>query len=238
MKIVYPWGDHINIPITGTELFFMEGNLMKQYRKKIIITSILTLVPIIAGILLWDKMPDQIVTHWGSDNIANGWSSKMFAVFGMPLMLLAIHLFTIFVTLNDPKKKNIGSKMLNLVFWIIPVMSIITCLSIYGIAVGLDINIGFIVNILVGVLFIVIGIFMPSIKQNYTVGIKLPWTLNSEENWNKTSKFSGKLWIAGGASVILNAYFQSTFILFTIIIVISVIPVIYSFLLYKKHDSQ
>ncbi|MGB5823983.1 MAG: SdpI family protein [Proteocatella sp.] len=211
---------------------------MKQYRNIILITSILTVVPIIAGILLWDKMPDQVVTHWGSDNVANGWSSKTFAVFGIPLMLLAVHLFTVFITLNDPKKKNIGSKMLSMVFWIVPVISIITCLSIYGIAVGLNINIGFVINILIGALFIVIGIYMPSIKQNYTVGIKLPWTLNNEENWDKTSKFSGKLWVAGGVSALVNSYFQSTFILLIIITVISVIPVIYSFLLYKKYDSH
>jgi len=156
------------------------------------------------------------VTHWGSDNIANGWNSRTFVVFGIPLMLLAIHLFTVFITLNDPKRKNIGSKMLSMVFWIVPVISIITCLSIYGIAVGLNINIGFVINILMGFLFIVIGIYMPSIKQNYTGGIKLPWTLNSEENWDKTSIFSGKLWVAGGLSALLNSYFQSTLILLII----------------------
>ena len=207
---------------------------MKQHKKIIIITSILTLIPMIAGIIMWDKMPDQVATHWGFNNIANGWSSKAFAVFGIPLMLFAIHIFTVFVTLNDPKKKNIGSKILSMIFWIIPVTSIITCLSIYGIALGLNINIGLIINLLVGALFIIIGIYLPSIKQNYTVGIKLPWTLNSEENWDKTSKFSGKLWVAGGVCILINTYFRSTLILLIIITVISVIPVIYSFLIYKK----
>lgn len=207
---------------------------MKQHKKIIIITSILTLIPMIAGIIMWDKMPDQVATHWGFNNIANGWSSKAFAVFGIPLMLFAIHIFTVFVTLNDPKKKNIGSKMLTMVFFIIPATSIITCLSIYAIALGLNINIGLMINVLVGVMFIIIGIYLPSIKQNYTVGIKLPWTLNSEENWDKTSKFSGKLWVAGGVCVLINTYFRSTLILLIIITVISVIPVIYSFLIYKK----
>lgn len=207
---------------------------MKQHKKIIIITSILTLIPMIAGIIMWDKMPDQVATHWGFDNVANGWSSKAFAVYALPLMLFAIHIFTVFVTLNDPKKKNIGSKILSMIFWIIPVTSIITCLSIYGIALGLNINIGLIINLLVGALFIIIGIYLPSIKQNYTVGIKLPWTLNSEENWDKTSKFSGKLWVAGGVCILINTYFRSTLILLIIITVISVIPVIYSFLIYKK----
>ena len=117
---------------------------MKKHRKTIIITSIVTLMPIIAGLLLWDRMPDRVVTHWGSDNVPDGWSSKSFAVFGIPAMLLAIQFLMIFITLNDPKKKNIGDRMLDMVFWIIPLTSLVACLSTYGIAAGYDINIGFV----------------------------------------------------------------------------------------------
>ena len=98
---------------------------MKKHRKTIIITSIVTLMPIIAGLLLWDRMPDRVVTHWGSDNVPDGWSSKSFAVFGIPAMLLAIQFLMIFITLNDPKKKNIGDRMLDMVFWIIPLTSLV-----------------------------------------------------------------------------------------------------------------
>ena len=212
---------------------------MKKHRKTIIITSIVTLMPIIAGLLLWDRMPDRVVTHWGSDNVPDGWSSKSFAVFGIPAMLLAIQFLMIFITLNDPKKKNIGDRMLDMVFWIIPLTSLVACLSTYGIAAGYDINIGFVMNLLVGVIFIIIGIFLPSIKQNYTVGIRLPWTLHSEENWNRTSRLSGRLWVAGGICMLINAYFQSEVLLFAVIIVITVIPTLYSYMLFKKgRDSN
>ena len=80
---------------------------MKEYRKLLIITTLITLLPIIAGLILWNQLPDQIATHWGADGQANGWSGKTFAVFGLPCLLAAIHVFTCVITLNDPKRKNI-----------------------------------------------------------------------------------------------------------------------------------
>ena len=171
---------------------------MKKYKKMIIITTLVTLLPILLGIILWEKLPDSIATHWGADGQANGWSNKAFAVFGMPCILAAIHLFSVCVTLNDPKRKNIHKKPLALVFWIVPVVSLVTSGFTYMAALGSDIDIRLIVSIMMGILFIILGNYMPKLQQNYTVGIKLPWTLNSVENWNRTHRFGGKLFIAGG----------------------------------------
>lgn len=60
---------------------------MRTYRRKLIITSIITLLPMLVGLILWNKLPDTIATHWGADNQANGWSSKEMVVFGMPALL-------------------------------------------------------------------------------------------------------------------------------------------------------
>ena len=81
--------------------------MFKQYKKTLIAASVLTLVPVVIGLLLWNKLPDQIPTHFGVDNAANGWSSKPMAVFGMPLLLLALEYFCAFFANADPKKKNI-----------------------------------------------------------------------------------------------------------------------------------
>ncbi|PWJ51903.1 SdpI family protein [Faecalicatena contorta] len=207
---------------------------MKPYLKRIIITSIITILPMLAGILLWNKLPETIATHWGMNNVANGWSSRTFAVFGMPLLLVLLHLVCIFVTLNDPKKKNISNKMLNVVFWIIPVTSWVCCFMIYGIAVGISLNIGMGANLMVGVLFVVIGNYIPKSKQSYTVGIRLPWTLNSTENWNRTSRLAGKLFIVGGIVFIISAFFQFGIIPLVIIVLVVLIPAIYSYSLYRK----
>lgn len=161
---------------------------LKEYKMSLISGSILTISPSLAGILLWDRLPEKIATHFDQHNLANGWSSKPMAVFGIPFLLLLIHLFCVFFTANDPKRKNINRRIFTMVLWLVPVVSVITCMSIYGLALGMDIDIGVIVNIMVGIMFIILGNYVHKVKQNYTVGMKLPWTLNSEENWNRTNQ--------------------------------------------------
>ena len=104
---------------------------MKENRMKIIITSLITLAPILLGVLFWDRLPDQIATHFGQGNVPDGWSSKPMTVFGLPLILVALHLFCIFITLNDPKKKNIGRKILPIIFWMIPIISLLVNSATY-----------------------------------------------------------------------------------------------------------
>ena len=207
--------------------------MMKKYKKQLILSSIVTLLPILIGLFLWNRLPDTIATHFGSDNVANGWSSKPFVVFGLPLILLGIHLFCLFTTMNDPKKKNISEKMFRFIMWFVPVLSVFILSFTYGYALGMDVNIGMGVNIIVGIVFLVIGNYLPKCKQNYTTGIKIPWTLNSTENWNRTHRLAGWLFMAGGILFLLNAFLQWSGMLL-IIIGIALLPVIYSFILYKK----
>ena len=157
-----------------------------EYKGIMIITSIMILLPMIIGVVLWDKLPSEIATHFGTDNQANGWSSKPMTVFGMPLLMLALQWFCFLITSNDPKKRNINKKMFTFVLWLVPIISLITMMSTYAMALGYSVDIGMIVNFLMGIVFIGIGNYMHKIKQNYTVGIKIPWTLSSEANWNKT----------------------------------------------------
>lgn len=207
---------------------------MKSYRSKLILTSLVILLPLFAGLLLWNQLPNTIATHFGPDNTANGWSSKPFTVFVIPLFLLAAHLICLFATLHDPKKANISSKLLAVLFWMIPVISCITSFVIYGNALGLSLNPGMISNLMVGVVFLVLGNYMTKAHQNYTVGIKLPWTLNSTENWNRTHRLASKCFIAGGLAFLVNAYFLSTALLLIVVLLCVLVPTFYSFYLYKK----
>ncbi len=214
---------------------------MKTYKKTIIITTLITLLPILLGLALWNKLPETIATHWGADGQANGWSSKAFAVFGLPCILAAIHLFTVCITLNDPKKKNIHKKPLTLVFWLVPVISIAANGMTYLLALGIDIDIVSILLALVGIMFIALGNYMPKLQQNYTVGIKLPWTLNSAENWARTHRLGGKLFILGGFLIIFDGFFgrllgENVVLALMIVIALacSAIPMAYSFWLFKK----
>ena len=208
--------------------------MWKKYKTTLILTTLVSLSPMVIGLLLLNRMPDTIATHFGTDNVPNGWSSKTMAVIGIPLLLTAIQLFSAAILFSDPKRQNIGPKMLRLTLWITPLLSLIVCCSIYVNAIGIAVDIGFVVNVMVGLLFVFLGNYLPKCKQNYTTGIKIPWTLHSEENWNRTHRLAGWVWTIGGIVTIVNGFLQLKWVLFATIAALIVIPVGYSFFLYQK----
>ncbi|MBQ7680708.1 MAG: SdpI family protein, partial [Oscillibacter sp.] len=88
--------------------------------------------------------------------------------------------------------------------------------------------------LLTGTLFVVVGNYLPKCRQSYTVGIKLPWTLADEDNWNRTHRMAGPLWVAGGFLVILSALLQfaEPYLFVGVLTLIAVAPVVYSAALY------
>lgn len=207
---------------------------MKEYRKRMMITSLIMILPMFVGLLLWNKLPDTMATHFGSDNTPNGWSSKTFAVIGLPLLLLVLHWISVGITLNDPKKRNIGKMMFTVVFWIIPIVSLFANGATLLYALGWKVNIGLVISILVGIVFILLGNYLSKNRQNYTVGIKLPWTLSSEENWDKTHRMAAKLWVLGGVLFLVNAFIQNEILFLFVMITLAVVPAAYSFILYRR----
>lgn len=214
---------------------------VKKYRTTIIITTLITLLPILFGLIVWNRLPEQIATHWGANGQADGYSGKAFAVFGIPCILAVLQLFVSFITLNDPKRRNIHKKPLTLTFWIIPVMSVIVNGITYAAALGMEIEVGIIISILVGILLIALGNYMPKLQQNYTIGIRVPWTLNSTENWNRTHRLGGKTFILGGFLLIITGFLGSVMgdygtlaALIVIVLICAGVPAVYSFWLFKK----
>lgn len=212
--------------------------MIKNNLKKIIISSLVILLPIIIGLVLWDKLPEQVPTHFNLEGEADGWSSKAFAVFGMPLFLLAMHLVCVIGTSLDPKNKNINGKPFNLVLWIVPVISFVCCALIYSVALGCEINVATYMCTFIGIVLILVGNYLPKCRQNYTIGIKIPWTLNDEENWNKTHRFAGKLWVICGIATVLFAVLGIAWFFFVTLVPIIAFPMIYSYVLYRKKNHK
>lgn len=208
--------------------------MIRKNLKIMIITSVIILIPIILGLSIWNELPDKIATHWGADGNPNGWSSKPFAVIGLPFILLALHWVCIIATRLDPKKQNIDGKPLKLVLWITPIISLFLGLVMYGQFVEKGLNVTFLAIVFLGIFFMVIGNLLPKCKPNYSVGIKIPWTLNNEENWNMTHRFAGKVWVIGGLAIILTSLFKNVILFFIEILIMTIIPVVYSYLYQKK----
>ncbi len=212
--------------------------MIKKNLKTLIITSTITLLPIAAGLILWDKLPDKIPTHFNAQGVADGFSSKPFAVFALPFFLLAVQWFCVAVSSIDPKSQNISGKALKLVLWICPALSLLMSCVIYAFALDFEFNINFIMNIFFGLLFIIIGNYLPKCKQSYTMGIKLPWTLNSEENWNYTHRLTGKLWVVGGFLIIFTGFLKQYWIFAAITAIMVIVPTVCSYRFYVKHDKN
>ena len=215
--------------------------MIKENKKKLIITSIIILVPIIIGLILWNKLPDKLPTHWNSAGEIDGWSSKAFAVLGLPGFLFAVHWVCVLASSADPKKQNIEGKVLNIVLWICPIISVLGAVLMYGVALGMEFRVEKIIPLLVGVVFIVIGNYLPKCNQSYTMGIKLPWTLNDEENWNRTHRLGGKLWVACGVVIILSMFLPNKFMVAIFLSVVAVavfVPTVYSYLIFREKEKR
>ena len=208
--------------------------MIKKNWKILLITSLVTLLPIVVGLILWDQLPEQIPTHWNAQGEIDGRSSKVFAVFGLTGIMLAVQWICILATLADPKKNNHSEKILHLVFWIIPVLSNFLYAITYAVALGKEVRMEVIMSVFMGLVFTVIGNYLPKCKQNYTIGIKIPWTLNNEENWNKTHRFAGWTWTFGGIAIMLTGFLGSFWIFLPIALLMVFVPVIYSYLLHRK----
>lgn len=200
------------------------------------ITTIVCFLPIILSIVLYDKLPEEIAIHFNDAGVADNYAPKAVAAFGLPFLMAVINIFTHFTINNDPKKMNTASALLYMAKWSVPVLTVIIMPVTLFIALGYEIPVEIIVPAIVGVVIVAFGNYLPKCKQNYTVGIKLPWTLNSEENWNKTHHIAGYLWILGGFIMIIGSCLRIRAFQFTLIIllIITIIPSFYSYLLYKK----
>ena len=217
---------------------------MREYWNKnkwtLLITSVVILLPIVGGVLLWDKMPEQVPFHWNINGEVDNWVSRPVAVFVMPFVLLGFQWLCFFFTKLDPKRKDTTQKMMGLVLWIIPVMNLLLNVIVYLSALDREVNIGVVLPLFFGALFVVIGNYLPKCKQSYTIGIKLPWTLEDEATWNATHRMAGWLWMAGGLLVMPCALLPTAVafgVMMGILLVMVLIPTVYSYRYYKTHQN-
>ena len=210
--------------------------MLKKNRKLLIITSIVTVLPVLIGIICWNRLPDMMATHFGLNNEADGFSGKAFAVFGIPAFLLAVLWLCAFVTSHDPKRQNISPRMFSLMLWIVPVVSLYVAAVMYPANLGYELDITFFSELLLGLLFIVVGNYLPKARQNYTIGIKIPWTLANEENWNRTHRLAGYLWMICGILIIVFGLtrFVSAPWLLGLPLIMVLVPCIYSYWLHAR----
>ena len=209
----------------------------KKLILKAVISSFVILLPIIFGVIFWDSLPDTITTHFGSDGMPDGTSGKAFTVFGIPLIMLALHWVCVITTLFTNRKRAQSDKVYGLLFFLVPMISTFVSALIYATAFNFDLHLGSFVCILFGVMFVVMGNYMPKVTRNRTMGIKIKWTLASDENWAATHRVAGRVWFFGGFVVMLGALLPVDALMIAslpAILLLILIPTVYSYVFYKK----
>ncbi|MBW9172788.1 SdpI family protein [Clostridium estertheticum] len=191
------------------------------------------------GVYFYPSLPNRIPMNWNSNGQINGYGSKFFGAFGLALINLGVYLLFIVLPYIDPKRKNYEAfqstyqylKYLLIIFFLgIEAYSLL-------IATGTIANTPDFTQIMVSLLFILLGNVMGRFKFNYFVVIKTPWTLADEKVWRKTHRMAGPIWVIGGIVNIVLTVIGVTFngIAFIIILaVMVVVPIVYSYIIYHK----
>lgn len=203
--------------------------------KTTIITTIICLLPLIISIVVFDKLPDQIAIHFDSAGNPDNYLPKALAAFGLPLVFMVINLYTHFRVNKDPKVQNASNVLRIVSRWAVPVVSVIVVPVTLFMSMGAVIPIPMIVTALVGIIIVLCGNYLPKCKQNYTVGIKLPWTLDNEDNWFKTHRFAGFIWVVCGVIITINSFLGIPYISIIAPFIMVVSPFVYSYLYYRNH---
>jgi len=203
--------------------------------------------PLIYLAIVWKKLPEKIATHFDIRGNADEYNNKtqfllimgIITVIGIGIYLLLTNVYRI-----DPKKYAAENKdrLKKIAFAVIVFMAAVECIVVYtgerGALMRLDVRFLF---ALMGLFWAVIGNYMNNIKPNYFAGFRLPWTLESEDNWRHTHHLASKLWFAGGLMITVTCIFLprngATLTMFSILFAITIIPIIYSYRFYKKQKS-
>lgn len=209
-----------------------------MFTKKEILPILLIIIAIIVGLQMYASLPDEVPTHWNAQGEVDATGSKNFAIFFFPSLAIGIYLLMLLIPFIDPFRKKYKTFIMPY-FWMRTVLiAFLLAIYIYSLfaASGTKLNIIYVIVPALSVLFIVFGLLMPKIKRNYFVGIRTPWTIHSEKTWNKTHKFGGKSFVIAGIVSLLALFFKEyVFSIFiTVILLASLIPVVYSYFVFRK----
>lgn len=215
--------------------------MIRKNKLKLIISSVIILLPMLVGILCKDMLADEVAIHWGINGQADGFANPAVAFIVIPLIMLAIHWICMIISSVIGKREEQSDKVMGLMFWIIPTITLATCGMVLAIALGYTANIGSIIYLLMGVMFIVIGNYLPKTKRSVTTGIKIKWTMANDENWAATHRYAGKLWVAAGLVCIVAMPLPTKWfpvVAISIIVLCMALPTIYSYRFYKKQVAE
>jgi len=213
-------------------------------RTTIVIVLVLLIASALAGVLLWNRLPDPMASHWGMNDQVNGTMPKFWGVFLVPLISLVLFLLFQLIPAIDPLKVNIGR--FRDAFNLFIVFMVLFLVYIYGLTLAWNLgftqfNMSALLAPALGLLFILMGIMLRKAKRNFFIGIRTPWTLSSDKVWDETHRVGSGLFIMSGVFALIGVFFGGviTFLLILIPLMVSTIfLIVYSYVLYQAETKS
>ena len=197
--------------------------------KSLIITSVICLLPIILGIALWDSLPDSMAIHFNINNQPDNFASKGFVVFGLPILMMLLQIFCCFINDINAHKHGERIKFERITKWIIPVMTVVLQVITLGYGLGWDIDIRKAASLIVGVILITTGNYLPKFDyiKNYDI---------DTEKARKINRFIGFETVITGLLFIISMFLPpiSTIVCLFMLIPYAIISVIYGISVGRK----
>ncbi len=211
-------------------------------RKSEIIMLLIIILSFAIGIYSSPHMPEKVASHWNTQGQVNGYISKFWGVFLMPIISAGLFLLFIIIPKIDPLKTNIEGFRKYFDGFVILIMVFLFYLYLLTIFwnSGYTFNMTTFLSPALAILFYYTGILIENAKRNWLIGIRTPWTMSSDKVWDKTHKIGGKLFKIAGVVALLAIFFESfaIFIIVVPVILFSIFTVVYSYFEYKKENSH
>jgi uncharacterized membrane protein len=204
------------------------------------IALILIGLGLLAGTVFWNQLPEQMASHWNASDEVNGYTTKFWGVFLMPLITLGMLVLFLVLPNIDPLKANIAQFRESFNLFIVLIVAFM--LYIHGLTLAWNLGYqGFKMSSamlpFLGVLFIAVGFMLRKAKRNFFIGIRTPWTLSSDSVWDKTHQLGSVLFMISGALAIVGGFFGGAtafWLMFIPLIGSSLFLVAYSYILYRS----
>lgn len=198
----------------------------------------IVLMSFIVGGIFYPQMPEMMASHWNARGVADGYTSRLWGVFLMPIITLVLAILLFLIPRIDPLKANI--EKFKGYYYSFTILIMIFFFYIYGLTLawnkGARFDMTQLMSPAIGVVFYAAGVMTSKAKRNYFIGIRTPWTLANEEVWNRTHRLGGLLFKISGVIALLGVFFPEyvTYFILVPTLVTAFTSIVYSYLIYQK----
>ncbi len=186
------------------------------------------------------KLPEQVPTHWNADGEVDGYTSKPWGVYLLPIISTVMTFFISLMPKISPKgfKLDAAKKVYNIIILLMALFMLFVMILSFEAGLNKSVDLSRWMIGAMGVLFVIIGNYLSKVPKNFFLGIRTPWTLASDEVWYKTHRVGSWTFVLGGVLAVLSTLTQvSMSWLIWILVIAALVPVVYSLIIYKKVEG-